>query len=100
MGYDEVRHPADSFKDDLARHVGAYCELFEKDCKSDHDPGYTLEHVLRSGGKPTNSDLKFKISGNKGTVEYWEPGGAGDLIATLSYRVAGGKWYLYNIYYV
>ena len=100
VGYDEVRHPAESFKNNLAHHVGVYCELFEKDCKTDHNPNYSLEHVLSSGEKPTDSDLKFKIDGSVGTLEYWEFGGAGDLIVTFSYRFAGGKWYLYNIHYV
>jgi hypothetical protein len=100
MDYDEVRHPAESFKNDLAHHVGVYCELFEKDCKTDHNPKYSLGYVLRSGAKPTKSDLRFKIDGNVGTLEYWEFGGAGDLIVTLSYRFADGKWYLSNIHYV
>ncbi len=78
----------------------SHCELFEKGCKTDHNPGYTLEHVLNSGAKPTSSDLKFKIDGNVGTLEYWEFGGVGDLIVTLSYRFAGGKWCLHNIHYV
>lgn len=100
MGYGGVRHSAESFKHDVAQHVGLYCELFRRDCKTGHNPDYTLEHSLSSGGKPTNSDLKFKIEGNVGTVEYWEFGGEGDLIVTFSYRFANGKWNLYNIYYV
>jgi hypothetical protein len=100
VGYDEVRHTADSFRNDLARHLGVYCKLFEKGCKTHHDPVYTLGHVFRSSANPTNSDLKFKIDGNVGTLEYWEFGGAGDLIATLSYRFAEGKWCLHSIHYV
>jgi hypothetical protein len=100
VGYDEVRHPVDSFKNELAHHVGLYCELFEKDCKTDHNPNYSLGHVLNSGAKPTNSDLRFKIDGSVGTLEYWEFGGAGDLIVTFSYRFVGGNWYLYNVHYV
>lgn len=100
VGYDNVRHTTGSFKNDLAHHVGLYCELFEKDCKTDHNPAYTLEHTLGSGAGRTNSNLKFKIEGNVGTLEYWEFGGAGDLIATFSFRFADGKWYLYNIHYV
>jgi hypothetical protein len=100
VGYDKIRHPVDSFKNDLAHNVGLYCELFEKNCKTNHNPSYSLGHVLSSGAKPTNSDLKFKINGNVGTLECWEFGGAGDLIVTFSYRFADGKWYLYNIYYV
>jgi hypothetical protein len=99
IGYDGVKHSAASFRDDLAHHTGLYCELFEKDCKTDHNPGYTLGHVLMSGSDPLNADLQFKIDKDNGTLDYMEPGG-GDLIATLSYRFAGGKWYLYNIHYV
>jgi hypothetical protein len=100
VGYDEVRHTADSFRSDLALHVGMYCELFEKGCKTRRNPLYTLGHVFRSSASSTDSDLKFKIDGNVGTVEYWEFGGAGDLVATFSYRFANGRWYLQNIHYV
>lgn len=100
IGYDGVLHTADSFRTDLARHAGVYCELFEKGCKTVHNPGYTLEHVFRSGATPTKSDLKFRINGNAGILEYWEFGGDGDLIATFTYRFADGRWYLCNIHYV
>ena len=100
VGYDGVKHTTQSFRSDLRNRIGLYCELFEKGCKTNHNPGYTLGHVFKSGEPQSDADLKFKIGGNNGTLEYWEFGGAGDLIATLSYRFAGGKWYLYNIHYV
>ena len=100
IGYDGVKHSAASFRDDLARHTGLYCELFEKGCKTDHNPGYTLGHVFNTPGWPRDADLKSKIDGESGTIECWEFGGDGDLIATLSYRFVGGRWYLYDIHYV
>jgi hypothetical protein len=100
VGYDGVKHSADSFRKDLVDHVGLYCDLFENGCRTKHNPGYTLGYVLRSGGRPSDADLKSKINGNDGTIEYWEFGGAGDLISTLSYRFAGGRWLLYNIHFV
>ena len=100
VGYDGVKHSAESFRNDLARHVGLYCELFEKGCKTDHNPGYTLGHGFKVPGGPRNADLKSKTDGETGAVEYWEFGSNGDLVATLSYRFVGGKWYLYNIHYV
>jgi hypothetical protein len=100
VGYDGVKHSAESFQKDIAGHVGLYCDLFEKGCKTEHTPGYTLAYVFRSGGLPADANLKSKINGSDGTVEYWEFGGAGDLIATLSYRFSGGRWVLYNIHFV
>ncbi len=100
VGYDGIRHSANSFRGDLAHHIGMYCELFEKGCKTVHDPSYTLQHVFKSGTPPSNSDLKFRIDGNAGTLEYFEFGGDGDLIATFTYRFADGKWRLRNIHYV
>jgi hypothetical protein len=100
VGYDEMKHSMASFQSDLLNHVGLYCELFERGCKTNHNPDYTLGHVLKSAGTYPMLSLKFKVNGNNGTVEYWEFRGDGDLIATLSYRLAGGKWYLCNIHYV
>jgi hypothetical protein len=100
VGHDETKHPTASFQKDLLKHIGLYCELFEKGCKTDHNPAFTLGYVFRTGGSPPSANLKFKIDGTNGTLEYWEFGGEGDLIATLSYRFTGGKWYLYNIHYV
>ncbi len=100
IGHHGIKHSTESFRRDFELHIGLYCELFENGCKTEHNPDYTLEYVFKSGGNPRKSDLKFKINGNNGTLEYWEFGGGGDLIATLSYRFAGGKWYLYNIHYV
>ena len=100
VGHDGVKHTAATFRDDLTHRTGLYCELFEKGCKTDHNPGYTLGHAFNAPGWPRGADLKSKIDGDDGTVECWEFGGKGDLIATLSYRFDGGKWYLYNIYYV
>jgi hypothetical protein len=73
-----------------------YCELFEKGCKAQHNPAHTLGHIFRSSANAIDSDLKFKT----GTLEYWEFGGEGDLIATLSYRFVDGKWYLRGIHFV
>jgi hypothetical protein len=101
VGYDGVKHSAESFRDDLAKHIGLYCELFDKGCRTNHNPAYTLAHSFTSAlsPNPLNADLKYKINKDNGSLDYVEPVG-GDGIATLSYRYAGGKWYLYNIYFV
>jgi hypothetical protein len=101
VGYDGVKHTTESFRNDLAQHIGLYCELFEKGCKTNHNPGYTLGHVFMTApsSNPLNADLQFKIDRDKGSLDYIERSG-GDGIATFSYRFTGGKWVLYNIHYV
>ena len=99
VGHDDVIYSAQSFRNDLAHRSGVYCELFEKGCTTDHNPVYTLQHVFQSSSDPLDADLKFKLNGTEGTLDYSERGG-GNLIATFTYRFAGGKWYLCNIHYV
>ena len=101
VGADNLRHSASSFRYDLTNHTGLYCELFQKGCKTQHNPQYTLGYVLSTGPAdyPLGADVEFKIDKDKGTFDYIEPVG-GDLIVTFSYRFVGGKWYLYGIHYV
>jgi len=98
VGHDGVKHTAATFRDDLTHRTGLYCELFEKGCKTDHNPAYTLGHVFNSGGDPLDADLQFKFDEDKGSLDYNER--SGDGIATFSYRFSGGKWLLTDIHYV
>ena len=98
VGADSNKRPVTSFRADLQKHNGVYCELFQKGCTSSHNPDYTLGHSLTRA--PRQADVKFKMEGNSGTIEYWEFGGKGDLIASFSYRYTGGRWYLCDIRFV
>ena len=97
-GKDGVQQPIEAFRAELEHRSGAYCDLFEKNCATDHNPVYTLQHAFTSGPDPLDADLAFNVDRAQGTLEYRTSGG-GNLIATFVYRYTGAKWVLSGIRY-